>query len=197
MAQIDGAVLPLHRGGYHPPPCCGFQSGQTQQFLTATARMKQKTQIVFICLQTVFAGHRFVSFPCCSPGAAHENSSLLLPLFPGRMTMNGLMGLPVRSQGLACPVTGLTCSSQHRSCASGMRSWRQPPCGRPSSALLLPAFLFHQRPWRQEVGFTETSSGELSAAGQERLDSHIIVRKSHRPCNVHHCLQGSSTQVSI
>lgn len=74
VAQIDGAVLPLHRGGYHPPPCCGFQSGQTQQFLTATARMKQKTQIVFICLQTVFAGHRFVSFPCCSPGAAHENS---------------------------------------------------------------------------------------------------------------------------
>lgn len=61
----------------------------------------------------------------------------------------------------------------------------------------LTAFLFCQSPCRQEVGFLETSAGELITAGWERLDSHIALRKSPCPPKEHHCLQGFITAAHL
>lgn len=61
----------------------------------------------------------------------------------------------------------------------------------------LTVFLFRQRPCGQEVGFPETSAGELIIAGWERLDSHIALRKSPPPPKEHHCLQGFITAANL
>lgn len=101
---------------------------------------------------------------------------------PGQDEQRGLAGLPVRSQDrLAQSVASCAAPDPEVVPWGGAGGNHLQEAQLSSASSNLPHL---PEPCGQQVGFLETS------AGRERLNTHIMLRKSLRPCKQHHCLQG-------
>ena len=180
-----------------PLPRSRFQSGRTQRFVTASAADKRQARIVVICLQMFSMGRR----PTPLPPLQELLLGIAVPPSPPPPPPGQIEHAWAPQAVCTQPGTGLPSLWPHVVFTAwkklGLRGEEQEAVTLQQVTPFLTAFLFRQSLCGQEVGFPETSAGELIAAEWERLDSRIVLRKPPRPPKEHHCLQGFVTAANL